>query len=89
MRDLGFHQVLEPTEVRGDELLELAAQHPYAQWLKDNQITLDHLPSPAHVQTTNHETIRMRQRAFGYTDEDLKTILSPSALAGEEPVGSM
>jgi glutamate synthase domain-containing protein 2/glutamate synthase domain-containing protein 1/glutamate synthase domain-containing protein 3 len=68
---------------------QLAAQHPYTQWLKDNQITLDHLPSPAHVQTTNHETIRMRQRAFGYTDEDLKTILSPSALAGEEPVGSM
>src|SRR5712671_529185 len=67
----------------------LAAQHPYTQWLKDNQITLDHLPSPAHVQTTNHETIRMRQRAFGYTDEDLKTILLPSALGGEEPVGSM
>src|SRR4029077_11325410 len=68
---------------------QLAAQHPYTQWLKDNQITLDHLPSPVHVQTTNHETIRMRQRAFGYTDEDLKTILSPSALAGEEPVGWM
>ena len=68
---------------------QLAARQPYAQWLKDNQITLDHLPSPAHVQTTNHETILMRQRAFGYTDEDLKTILSPSALAGEEPVGSM
>ena len=31
----------------------------------------------------------MRQRAFGYTDEDLKTILAPSALKGEEPVGSM
>jgi glutamate synthase domain-containing protein 2/glutamate synthase domain-containing protein 1/glutamate synthase domain-containing protein 3 len=67
----------------------LAARKPYAQWLKENQITLDHLPSPTHVQVTNHETILMRQRAFGYTDEDLKTILSPSALAGEEPVGSM
>jgi len=68
---------------------QLAARQPYAQWLKDNQITLDHLPSPAHVLPTNHDTILMRQRAFGYTDEDLKTILSPSALAGEEPVGSM
>ncbi len=68
---------------------QLAARQPYAQWLKENQITLDHLPSPTHVQPTNHDTILMRQRAFGYTDEDLKTILSPSALAGEEPVGSM
>ncbi len=68
---------------------QLAARQPYAQWLKDNQITLDHLPDPSHVLPTNHDTILMRQRAFGYTDEDLKTILSPSALAGEEPVGSM
>ncbi len=55
---------------------QLAARQPYAQWLKENQITLDHLPSPTHVQPPNHETILMRQRAFGYTDEDLKTILS-------------
>ena len=68
---------------------QLAARQPYAQWLKENQITLDHLPSPTHVLQTNHETIRMRQRAFGYTDEDLKTILLPSALDGQEPVGSM
>ncbi len=61
---------------------QLAARQPYAQWLKENQITLDHLPSPTHVLPTNHETIRMRQRAFGYTDEDLKTILLPSALNG-------
>ena len=68
---------------------KLAARQPYAQWLKENQITLDHLPSPTHVQPTDHDTIRMRQRAFGYTDEDLKTILLPSALNGEEPIGSM
>jgi glutamate synthase (ferredoxin) len=68
---------------------QLAARRPYAQWLKENQITLDDLPSPATVEPTNHQTILMRQRAFGYTDEDLKTILEPSAVKGEEPVGSM
>ncbi|MBZ5502314.1 MAG: glutamate synthase large subunit [Acidobacteriia bacterium] len=68
---------------------QLASRQPYAQWLQDNRITLDHLPSPTHVQATNHETILMRQRAFGYTDEDLKTILLPSALKAEEPIGSM
>src|SRR5208282_5195439 len=68
---------------------QLAARRPYAKWVSENQITLDHLPSPTNVQPTDHETILMRQRAFGYTDEDLKIILQPSALKGEEPVGSM
>src|SRR5579859_3278973 len=68
---------------------QLAARQPYAQWIKENQITLDHLPAPTHVQATDHETILMRQRAFGYTDEDLKIILGPMAKQGEEPVGSM
>jgi len=68
---------------------QLAARQPYAEWLRENQITLDDLPVPKHVQTTNHETILMRQRAFGYTDEDLKTILGPAAKGSEEPIGSM
>src|SRR5579863_10204300 len=68
---------------------ELAARQPYRQWLKDNQITLDDLPSPQRLQANDHETILMRQRAFGYTDEDLRTVLMPSARQAEEPVGSM
>jgi glutamate synthase domain-containing protein 2/glutamate synthase domain-containing protein 3 len=67
----------------------LASRQPYREWLKQNQITLDHLPIPQHVHPTNHETILVRQRTFGYTDEDLKTILLPSATNAEEPVGSM
>jgi glutamate synthase (NADPH/NADH) large chain len=68
---------------------QLAARQPYAEWLRDNRITLDMLPRPARVVPANHETIRMRQRAFGYTDEDLRTILLPSAQNAQEPVGSM
>jgi glutamate synthase (NADPH/NADH) large chain len=68
---------------------QLASRQPYGQWVKENQITLDDLPNPTRVQPTDHETILMRQRAFGYTDEDLKTILLPSALHAQEPVGSM
>jgi glutamate synthase (NADPH) large chain len=68
---------------------ELAARKPYAEWLKENQVTLHQLPAPSHVQTTDHETILMRQRAFGYSDEDLKTIMLPMATNGEEPIGSM
>jgi glutamate synthase (NADPH/NADH) large chain len=68
---------------------QLASRQPYAKWLAENQITLDHLPVPTNVLPTDHETIRMRQRMFGYTDEDLRIILQPAAMKGEEPVGSM
>jgi glutamate synthase domain-containing protein 2/glutamate synthase domain-containing protein 1/glutamate synthase domain-containing protein 3 len=68
---------------------QLAARQPYRQWLKENQITLDDLPRPEDVHPTDHDTILMRQRAFGYTDEDLKTVLLPMAMNAEEPVGSM
>jgi glutamate synthase domain-containing protein 2/glutamate synthase domain-containing protein 1/glutamate synthase domain-containing protein 3 len=68
---------------------QLAARQPYRQWLKENQITLDDLPTPQRVHATDHDTILMRQRAFGYTDEDLKTVLMPMATGAEEPIGSM
>src|SRR5579863_2475659 len=67
----------------------LAARQPYAEWLKENQITLDQLPEPVRVHASDHATILARQRAFGYTDEDLKMIMEPMAAKGEEPVGSM
>ena len=68
---------------------ELAARRPYADWVKANQIRMKQLPDPPRVQPTDHRTILMRQRAFGYTDEDLRHILIPMAENGQEPVGSM
>jgi len=62
---------------------------PYAEWLKERQINLDMLPEPPRVYTTDHATILQRQRAFGYTDEDLKMLLEPMTVKGEEPIGSM
>jgi glutamate synthase domain-containing protein 2/glutamate synthase domain-containing protein 1/glutamate synthase domain-containing protein 3 len=68
---------------------ELAARRPYAEWLKENQITLEHLPAPSRWHSTDFDSIVSRQRAFGYTEEDLRMILSPMATDGQEPVGSM
>jgi glutamate synthase (NADPH/NADH) large chain len=68
---------------------QLYSRNPYQLWLKENQITLDALPDPPRVIDTNPKTLLIRQRAFGYTDEDLKMILGPMAEKGEEPVGSM
>src|SRR6195256_6751212 len=68
---------------------QLASRQPYGEWLKENQITLDHLPEPVRVHASDHGTILARQRAFGYTDEDLRMIFEPMASSGEEPIGSM
>jgi len=67
----------------------LYTRRPYAQWLKENQIHLDDLPEPPRVYGHDPESLVMRQRAFGYTDEDLRILLAPMAAKGEEPVGSM
>ncbi len=67
----------------------LADRQPYAKWLEENQITLDELSEPTRVHGSDHDTILRRQRAFGYTEEDLKMILSPLGNKGEEAIGSM
>jgi glutamate synthase (ferredoxin) len=67
----------------------LATEQPYGQWLKDNLITLDSIPSPEITTELDHSTVLTRQQAFGYTNEDLNLLLAPMALDGNEAVGSM
>ncbi len=68
---------------------ELAGRQPYGEWLKQQQVTIDTLPEPARVIASNPETLLRRQRACGYSEEDLRILLAPMAAKGEEPVGSM
>src|SRR5208337_5031780 len=68
---------------------ELAGRQPYAEWLQQQQITIDMLPEPPRVIASNPETLLRRQRAYGYSEEDLRILLGPMAARGEEPVGSM
>ncbi len=76
--------------VSDEEIKEqLYQRKPYAQWLAENQIKLESLAEPPRLQGAGHSTMLRRQRAFGYTDEDIRIILSPMGAAGEEPIGSM
>ena len=52
-------------------------------------MTLVSLPGPPRVYESDRETIILRKRAFGYTDEDIRLLIAPMASNGEEPVGSM
>ncbi|NBY45430.1 MAG: glutamate synthase large subunit [Acidimicrobiia bacterium] len=72
-----------------DEIKEsLAADEPYQTWLDEGQVELAKLADREHV-VFSHESVLRRQQMFGYTHEELKLIMAPTALTGSEPVGSM
>ncbi len=75
--------------VDDDEIkTQLAAEHPYGQWLADGQVSLPDLP-PRLMLTPQHASVLTHQRLFGYTNEELRLILAPMARSGAEPIGSM
>jgi glutamate synthase domain-containing protein 2/glutamate synthase domain-containing protein 1/glutamate synthase domain-containing protein 3 len=67
----------------------ICRQAPYRQWLEDNRIDLEALPEPPGSHSTDHDTVLARQKAFGYTQEDLRLLMTPMALNAEEALGSM
>ena len=83
--DLEEGRIISDREIKE----KLASRHPYGEWLMENQITLDNLGEPAGVHGSDLATVTARQRAFGYTDEDIRFLMSPMAINGEEPIGSM
>ncbi len=83
---------MEQGRIISDEELKqnICSQKPYGEWLNKYKIRLEELPEP-RVMFTHLETdqIFKYQKAFGYTTEDLETIIAPMAVDGKEPVGSM
>src|SRR5690606_30056910 len=77
-------RIVEDDEVKS----QLASQRPYGEWIEGNTITLDSLPEREHV-AHSPASVQRRQRAFGYTTEELKVILTPMANQGAEPLGAM
>ena len=77
-------RIIEDDEIKA----EIAASEPWEKWLGDNRIHLRDLPEREHIAHTPSSVSR-RQRTFGYTEEELKILLKPMAIAGAEPLGSM
>ncbi|WP_114422675.1 glutamate synthase large subunit [Nocardioides houyundeii] len=82
--DTDEHRIIEDEEVKA----ELAADHPYDEWLHAGLISLDDIPEREHIVHT-HASVTRRQQVFGYTEEELRILLTPMANAGMEPIGSM
>ncbi len=67
----------------------LAKSHPYKQWLDRNQIVLEDLPDAPNGASHADAGLLDRQQAFGYSQEDLRILMTPMASTGEEATGSM
>ena len=62
---------------------------PYKKWLDENRVFLKDLPAPQAPKTVEEDRILERQLAFGYTYEDLRMLLGPTASSGVQPIASM
>jgi glutamate synthase domain-containing protein 2/glutamate synthase domain-containing protein 1/glutamate synthase domain-containing protein 3 len=82
--DLEQGRIVEDEEVKR----EVSTRRPYGEWYARNAVPFSELP-PSEQVTLSSQPLRLRQRAFGYTQEDLRVLLEPMAIEGAEPVGSM
>ncbi|MFQ5478482.1 MAG: glutamate synthase large subunit [Candidatus Binatia bacterium] len=84
--DVDEHRIIDDGEIKK----EMAVRQPYGEWLKKGLVELDSLPMPARVPAPiSGEELVERQAVFAYTQEELKVLLTPMALNGQEPIGSM
>ncbi len=83
--DTEKHEVLHDDEVKRP----LFGRKPYKQWIEEGEIHLDELPDAAPNGRNETASLFERQLAFGYTNEDLRIVLSPMARDGKEADGSM
>lgn len=84
--DMEQGRIISDTELKKN----ICSQKPYSDWLNKYKIRLEELPEP-RVMFTNLESDQVfkYQKAFGYSTEDLDTVIAPMALEGKEPIGSM
>jgi glutamate synthase domain-containing protein 2/glutamate synthase domain-containing protein 1/glutamate synthase domain-containing protein 3 len=82
--DLARGCIVEDGEVKR----AVSTRRPYGEWFVRNSVLFDDLP-PSEAVTISGQPLHARQRAFGYTQEDLRVLLTPMARDAAEPVGSM
>ncbi|MCG8429435.1 MAG: glutamate synthase subunit alpha, partial [Chromatiales bacterium] len=83
--DMEQGRIIDDEELKAD----LASAKPYQEWLDKTQIHLDQLPEVVGAMSPDTATLLDFQQAFGYTQEEIKFLLVPMVLTGQEATGSM
>src|SRR5215475_1118723 len=84
LADTAAGRIIEDEEVK----TELAAEHPYEEWLHAGLLHLDDLPE-RNRELPDSRVLVVQQQMFGYTEEDMRVLIEPMARIGAEPLGSM
>jgi len=82
--DTAEGRLIEDDEIKR----EIATSGPWGEWLDTQRINLKDLPEREHIVHTPASIVR-RQRTFGYTEEEVRVLLTPMARTGAEPLGAM
>ena len=85
MIDLEQGRMIDDEELKAN----VVNTKPYKQWIENLRIKLDSVDAPPAVPLASDVSLLDRQQAFGFTQEDIKFLLSPMAKNGEEGIGSM
>jgi glutamate synthase (NADPH/NADH) large chain len=83
---------LEEGKIISDEEIkhQLSTELPYDKWLEETQIVLEELPGEkTSPRKYKGDALLDGQQAFGYTQEDIKVLMTPMATTGQEALGSM
>jgi len=83
--DMNQGRIINDEEIKAD----IVTKHPYKKWLDKNLVHLADIPAKKGPIKHKEDTLDKRQVVFGYTQEDLNTIIKPMAQLGKEPIGSM
>ncbi|MBE9504820.1 MAG: glutamate synthase large subunit [Proteobacteria bacterium] len=83
--DLEQGRIIDDEEVKED----IVKGQPYRKWVDENRITMADLPTSPAGRQPDHKTLMRRQKAFGYTIEEIHDIITPMAINGQEPLGAM
>ena len=78
-------RIIEDEEVKN----EVTKKHPYRKWLDDNHLHLAEVPYTGNKCPIEITPYKTRQRMFGYTLEDIDTVITPMCKTGKEAIGSM
>ncbi|BDZ38296.1 hypothetical protein GCM10025863_09100 [Microbacterium suwonense] len=82
--DTAQGRIIEDEEIKRD----LASLHPWQKWLDEGAVQLSDLPEREHI-VHPAASITRRQRTFGYTEEEVRILLTPMGQNGAEPLGAM
>ena len=83
--DMNEGRIIEDEEIKNS----IVSKHPYRKWVNDNVLPLKDVPYTGNKTPNEKLDFETRLRIFGYTQEDLKTLILPMCTSGKEAIGSM